>query len=285
MIRFLLLTTLLFINTPSATAVTIAQESFTDFEALGLRPGGGDGMLDSAKWRITGASSGDSEFGDRTASGDLARGLSTGRVRAGGLYAFALPEGKRGLGFQATGGDFTPGTLIWSVANPTDQWLSKMVFTFELWWLNDGMRSTEIETHYSFDGLTWLFIASTQIPLGTDALGWQVQKQDVPIGWNAHGTAISGPDATSQTQAVAPGSEFWLRWLFDDGFGSGSRDEFALTSLQVRAQPLAQALPAPVALNEAPTLWCVSLFIMLLSMQRLLPRSRRTSPSCNATDT
>jgi hypothetical protein len=183
MFRFILLLTTLAISTTSTattmTSTIIAQESFASFDGSGLSPGGdmsGDpGTLDSLHWQVLGASQGDSYFGDTLQSGDYARGLSSGNVRSGGIYAFSLPANKRGLGFQSTGGDFTPGSLIWMITNPGLQWLDNLSLDFEFWWLNNGPHSSQITTQTRSSGPTWLALPNATVltPSSSDSLGWQ----------------------------------------------------------------------------------------------------------------
>ncbi|MFT5446854.1 MAG: hypothetical protein ACI9DC_002029 [Gammaproteobacteria bacterium] len=289
MIRILLLGTWLLVSSCGVAATTFIEESFTDYAGLGLSPGGSGGTLDSQQWRVFGASSGDSIFGEHTVQSDFARGVTDGGVRTGGLYAVSLPDGKRALGVQATAADFTPGALLWALTNPTDRWLNHLALSLELWWLNDGARSTAIDTLFSSDGSNWDLLAREQTPSASDDLGWQFRTLSVPIG-GLPGRATAQADLT-QRHTLAPGAPFWLRWQFADGAGGGSRDEFALTSLRVHAQGL------PVRLSGPPTLWATALVIILLGARRHRLRPpwtahaangqafRSTSPMCNAAAT
>ena len=276
MIRFFVLGTLLAVSTCTAAVTIVAQESFADFEALGLRPGGGGGTLDSTRWRVVGASSGDSAFADTSTSSDFTGGLSAGGVRRGGLYAFSLPGNRRGIGFQPTGSDFTPGALLWTVANETRQWLSDIVLTFELWWLNNGARSTGIKTQASLDGTNWLSLANVLTPEAVDALGWTLTSQVLALDRNL------AADPSQATQLMAPDAQLQLRWQFDDASGSGARDEFAVTSLAVLARTLAPPSALPVTLHAPPTL-IMSALLLVIPVVRLL-RTRRSSQSFNAPD-
>lgn len=274
MIRFFVFSALVVFNLSAAAGTIVAQQSFSEFKGLGLQPGGGNGTLDSARWQISGASSGDSVWSGTTRSGDLARGLSTGRERGGGLYAFSLPGNKRGLGVQATSSDFTPGALTWSVTNQTTQLLTDFVLGFELWWLNDGARSTAIETQVSTDRTSWRPVANTSTPIAADKLGWQFEVQNIAL----ESVAKTSAAALGGSLFAAPGDSFWLRWQFDDAVGSGSRDEFALSALQLSAR----ALEAPqdetgdqiVTVAAPPTLWCATFALVVFGAQRTQRRGR-----------
>lgn len=278
MIRILLLGIWLLVSSSAVTATIIIEESFTDYAGLGLSPGGSGGTLDSMQWRVFGASSGDSITGEHTVQGDFARGVTDGGVRTGGLYAVALPDGKRGLGVQATAADFTPGALLWAVTNPTDRWLSHLLLSFELWWLNDGTRSTAIDTHFSSDGTNWELLAREQTPSASDDLGWQFHSLSLPIGWLPDRTSTLAQTGLAQPHTLAPAAPLWLRWQFADAAGDGSRDEFALTSLQIHEQRL------PVHLSAPSALWPTALAIIVLGARRHLharrgPRARASTPA------
>ena len=264
MIRFCIFGALLALNTSTSAVVILAHETFGEFEARGLRAAGGDGTLDSDQWRITGASIGDTTFAASSNAPVFARGRSNGGVRRAGLYAFSLPQGRRGLGVAATRADFTPGALIWSVVNRTQDWINHLALAFELWVLNDGSRGTEIETAISFDNTSWVPLASTVTALVADNLGWRVEPQFIAIGTDSNASAKTNP----ASPLIAPNSRFWLRWRFDDAGGSGNRDEFALTSLTVLGAA-AEPLPdPPVVLNAPPTQWCVTVLLIMLGVRR-----------------
>ena len=277
MIRFFVLGTLLALSTATSAVVILSQETFAEFEARGLRATGGFGTLDSNQWRITGASVGDTEFGSTSSASVFARGRSNGGVGRGGLYAFSLPQGRRGLGVAATGADFTPGALIWSITNQTQDWFSFLALAFELWVLNDGSRSTEIATQISFDSTNWTPLASTVTPLIADELGWQLETQVITLGSNPNAAL----DTNQASRLVAPDSRFWLRWSFDDAAGSGTRDEFALTSLRVFGAPGEQSANTPVLLNGPSSAWCAVAVICMLGARRLFIRPKRAQRALN----
>ena len=235
-------------RTAGATAVLV-DEDFSHFAGAGVAPGAGAPTLDSRAWAVTGFSDGDSAFGAVDTTGDLARGRSPGGVRTGGLYAFDLPGGSRGLGVQATGSDFTPGGLHRRVSNATDAALAGLRVVAELWVLNDGARSTGVRLaadRGSFphdDGAVELL--STPGP--ADGAGWQPRVVD----------------ALLDSVPLAAGESVILSWLFDDRAGTGGRDEIALSRLEV--QGLVQPAPAPPRLGTpgAAVLLAPGLLVLL----------------------
>ena len=199
----LLLAALLAAFRSAAADLLLLDEDFSPFSGTGLAPVDA-GALDSRRWAVLGLSDGDSAFGDTRTGGDFARGTSAGGERSGGLYAFDLPGSLRGVGVQATGSDFTPGSLLRRVQNTAGVALDGLLVLFDLWVLNDGERSTRILFDAHADpGLTAGRgdDAATRItPAAADALGWQ------PLAVRA---SILGLDIRERGEVI-------LRWLFED---------------------------------------------------------------------
>ena len=250
MFRSTLIMAVLIIAPPPADAALLLQEDFSHYRATGLSPGGADGALDSLLWSVVGASDGDTGFGILAASGDFARGVSTGGVRTGGLYAFELPHGQHALGVQATGDDFTPGALIRRVVNDTGHWLFDLLLEADWWVHNDGGRSTRITLDALIDAGPW-----QPVP---DATLLSAQEPD-DGAWRKYAIAALLP-----LPALAPGSELQLRLGFDDALGTGGRDEIALSALRITG-----AAPGLAVLVAAPATAWLLLPAMLLATRRL----------------
>ena len=220
---------------PAFASMILADENFAAYTAAGLAPGGAGGMLDSNAWSVSGASDGPAPFGASLARGDLARGVSPGGERGGGLYAFTLPGGLSGIGVQATGSDFTPGALTYRLTNDTGAALSELRSAFDFWVLNDGARSTRTIVEASTTGSHWRAVPGLALdsPQAADTAGWRL-------------SAISAP---LPGIALAPGASLLLRWSFDDLSGNGARDEIALSRLRLTtsANGPVRELPAPGA--------------------------------------
>ncbi len=224
---------------PAAPATVLLDEDFSHYTGAGLSPGGPAGTLDSSTWTIAGASDGDSPHGAVITAGDLARGLSTGGVRAGGLYAFDLPGGARGLGLQATGSDFSPGTLTRRVQHTGGARLTDLALSFQLWLRNDGPRATRI-TVEAADGANpaaWLAVPALSLVTPATATG---------ALWQSRTLAAALPVDT-----LDPGRWLSLRWRFEDASGSGARDELAFTALRVTGLPV--SITPAVTLAEPDT--------------------------------
>lgn len=237
MYRYTLWMALLAACAPASGSVLLVDERFSTFTGAGIAPGGEGGALDSLNWSLMGFSDGDSDFGARHLGGDFGRGLSQGGTRTGGVHAFVLPGGERGLGLQATGSDFTPGVVLRRVTNTASVQLLGLQVLLDLWILNDGPRSTGIR----FDAVSVLSPVTVRngdagvlhTPAGADIQGWRLQAYEAAV-----------PDLP-----LDAGGEAILRWNFDDASGSGARDEVALSRLQVlgtvRTGPDVTTLAAP----------------------------------------
>src|SRR5690606_5924466 len=115
-LSFLLFSMIMGLTCPVFSQYKITQFTpdtirFDSFAAIGLQPIPQAGELNSSHWRIKGLSDGNSIFGGSYSSGDFARGVSTGSVSNGGIYAFDNGSTGRMLGVQPIGSDFTPGSF------------------------------------------------------------------------------------------------------------------------------------------------------------------------------
>ena len=267
-----LLATLLAALRPAMAGVLLLDEDFAHFTGAGLAPDVA-GALDSRSWAVLGLSDGDTWFDETRSGGDFARGTSAGGERSGGLYAFDLPGGLRGPGVQATGSDFTPGSLLRRVQNTSGVALGGLMVLFDLWVLNDGARSTRVQFDAHVDPSLETGrrdeTATRTTPGAADDLGWQ------PLSVSA---SILDLDVPEQGEVL-------LRWLFDDAGGRGGRDEWALSRLRVEGLPANADEPVPVALAApaTPLLTVAALVLWLLHRVRL--RTGRRLPIRNAVAT
>lgn len=226
---------LILLGARTASAVVVASEDFHRFEGAGLAPGGDDGRLDSMRWAVLGLSDGDAAFGAVSSAGDLARGRAVRPVRAGGLYAFSLPDDVTGAGVQATSSDFTPGALVWRTRNDGDDTWRDLRIAFDFWYRNDGARATELNVHAALDGDSplWQHIdAATRLtPALADGTSWRVERISAAL------TALDVP----------PLESLLLRFTLDDASSVGTRDEVALARLELDALAEVEALSAPAS--------------------------------------
>lgn len=187
-----------------------------DGSGLGSVPSGG--QLDSDSWMFSGFSDGATVSGQASNSGDYARGLHTGGVTTGGLYAFATSADNRVLGVQSTGSDFSPGWIQLSARAPSTRPLWDI--NFDWWVFNDKPRSTQLEVSVSNNATDFVNVPLSSITTGTSAstlAAWQASPQSIQLSFD---------------EAV---DQIWIRWAANDAAGTGSRDEFGIDNIAVRA--------------------------------------------------
>lgn len=228
-----------FLSQPAMGTSLLVNDNFAGFAATGLSPDGAAGTLDSTLWTISGASDGDTLFGDTHTGGDFARGRSSGGVGSGGVYAFLLPGGETALGVQATGSDFTPGHITRRVVNESSAAVRNLSVALDLWYLNNGSRSTRMTAQWAmFEPGQWSPLPGLQLetPAQADALEWR----SLPLFATLPGVLLEAGEA------------LFLSWHFDDLSGTGSRDEIALSGLRLWGDstvPAVLAGPGTLALG------------------------------------
>ena len=111
-------------------------------------PASGD--LDSNAWAVAGMSSGDIAFDASSSGGDYGRGASAGNETSGGLYAFQVGGvSDVALGWQATGSDYSPGSITLKITNNTGETVTRFEIDYEVWVLNNEDRSSSANFSYS----------------------------------------------------------------------------------------------------------------------------------------
>lgn len=147
----------------------------------------------------------------------------------GGISATSI-DGVTAFGFQPSGNNFTAGAMTLRVQNNTGQILSGLHVSCDLYVLNDRDRSNTFTMYYS--GLntngSYTMVEGTQVvspgPADDDA---------VPVNNPINGNITN--------VGILPGQFGHIRWVLNDLEGSGQRDEFVLTNIQVT--PIADAAP------------------------------------------
>jgi hypothetical protein len=207
---------------------TVADVNQGRFAGRGIAAFPSDGQLDSDSWMFAGFSDGDSIAGQNSASGDLARGIHSGGVSSGGLYAFETSAVNRVLGIQATGSDFSPGWIQLSIATATSERLWRL--SFDWWVFNDKTRSSRLQTEVSIDGILFA-------PLPAGELTTPMLPAESPL-WRVHSRLLEMAFETASTN-------LWVRWTADDFAGSGSRDEFGIDNIRIQAGQAPVTVPTP----------------------------------------
>lgn len=188
----------------------------------GFEPNPASGRLDSDAWKLNGMSQGNLDFGDTdtTANSDFARGEDDGGVSSGGVYAFAVATGDTALGFQATGGDWTPGDLWLMVINNSGDTADSFTIAFDLYINNDNGRANSFNFSYSVNDTN----SFTAVSAMSDT---SIETSQGSVAWVAH------PKMMTVNETMMDGDTLFMLWESDDVSGSGSRDEFALDNISV----------------------------------------------------
>ncbi len=208
---------------------------FDNWTGVGFAPESSTGRIDSRSWIVNGLTDGGMDFGDTKIGGDFGRGISSGRVTTGGVYAFTPAVDVRLLGFQPTGTDLAPGSATLRVRFPNLIETTGLVVAYDLWIYNDQDRSTVIELEWSKDGVSFYPSSggNTSTPASAE-VGVQWRKQSV-IGYLA-------------TNEIESDSFIYIRWNMRDGAGTGSRDEWGLGEIRIHIDDdLTISPPTPIA--------------------------------------
>ena len=207
--------------------------SFTEYTSAGFSPGAAasSGKLDSDTWSLTGLSDGDLSFGGTATTGDFARGQSDGGSSTGGIYAFDTGAEGIAFGFQPIGSDFTPGSAILKISNATGATITGIDVSYDIAVYNDKDRSNSLNFAHSADNSSYTNESSLNYSTPTTA--------DISPSW----TKIS-KSVTLSGLSISNGDDYYFKWSSDDVSGSGSRDEFGLTSINLDPST-AGAVPEP----------------------------------------
>lgn len=196
---------------------------FTGFAGAGFVPEPAGGQLDSDAWRVTGMSDGNGTFGGTHTGGDFARGgPSVGGVTTGGVYAFTdstTSPSFTALGLQPGGSDVTPGDITLRIKNNTASLITAVTVSYDIVYLNDQARGNSLNFAYSEDDTLYKDKAALDFttPTAADASGW---------------VTVARSTTLTELNVVADGFLF-LQWKTDDVNGSGNRDEFGITNINV----------------------------------------------------
>ena len=206
----------------STTGATVqAAYDFNEFNGSGFSPSPAVGQLDSDVWAISGLSDGTLDFGGTAETGDFARGLSTGNVTTGGIYAFDVGSLNVILGTQPSAGDFgtAGGTITLREQNTTGSTLSVVSITYTHWFLNNASRSTNVSLSYSADGIN--FTTDLDAEIATPEIA------DSTPAW----TSLT---FTNGYNVSIPNNDYiYFRWTIIDEIGAGSRDEVGVDNITI----------------------------------------------------
>ena len=195
-------------------------EDFTGFAGAGFDTPPSAGQLDSALWRVTGLSDGDSMFDGIADSGDFARGTSTGGTNTGGIYGFETPGGNVLLGAQPAGSDFTPGSFDLRIQNTSAQAINALDVSYRVGVYNDQDRANSLDFAWSVDDMTY-----TDVP-ELDFTTPEARDGSPAWTFTDRSTIVTG-------FVIEPGEFIYLRWKSEEVSGGGARDEFGIDDVVI----------------------------------------------------
>ncbi len=202
---------------------TVVGANNGPFNGSGISSTPSNGQLNSHGIAIRGFSDGSVDFDSTNTTGDFGRGISSGGVGTGGVYAFEVSSGDFAIGHQSTAGDFTPGSFDFRLKNNTGKTAKKLVITYDVYEYNDQSMATSCNLYTSTNDTTYnlvngVAITSTEVAAGSPS--WvksKVSKTVTGLTWAAD-------------------EFYYVRFSFDDASGSGSRDEIALDNISFIAK-------------------------------------------------
>lgn len=204
---------------------TVSGVNNGSFAGTGFQATPTSGQLDSDAWAVTGWSDGDLAFGETKTTGDYIRGLITGtHPTTGGIYGFTITSGNIAFGFQPGGSDWAPGTVTLKVQNQTGTTLTSFQLSYKVHIFNDQGRGSSFNFSHSINNLDYTNESLVDISSSAAADGspsWKEYRRIIYL------SGIS----------IAPGEFYYLRWSGADVDGGGSRDEFALDDITLKANP------------------------------------------------
>lgn len=180
-----------------------------------------NGQLDADAWDISydGASSGSTASFPGSQTADFTTLTSAGVSNTG--YGAANISGNRKFAVCPSGSRATSGSLTLRIINNTGAPVTAIDISYLIEAYNDQSRGNEVEFYYSEDNSTYTNYAAATF---------------VSTASSNNSIESSNPSFTLSGLNIANGGYFYIRWLYSDNTGSGSRDEFFLDDISVSAQ-------------------------------------------------
>ncbi len=202
--------------------------NFTDFTGSGFCNTFSPGMLHTENWSVEGFSQGAVFFGGcDTINGDFTRGISMGNVSSGGVYSFQIDTNIIALGLQSTSSDFSPGAIYLRIQNLSNRVIQHLNLSYDLYINNNENRSSY-----------W----SCLIKIGAEEYIYQGLLSDSSgTTEDSFGFVKDMKFLTLSNIEFLPEEYLYIQWESGDLGGTGSRDEFAISNIQI---DIPQNLPA-----------------------------------------
>lgn len=200
---------------------------FTDFTGNGLRPGGGEGALDSRTFRVENTSAGDVDWGNQGTEGPFARGLTTSPPVDGGLYRVTV-GGVPHLGIRPSHFDLHEGVVTARVMNGTGGPVDSVTVSTNLCSRNSGNRSDTLDVLAGTEGDMQVRHTRTTPMRRTATNNWAQEPVSFTVAFD---------------EPLAPGAPFLLSFRHTPAGGAGDHDEFAIANITLTAE--GEGGPAP----------------------------------------
>lgn len=165
-------------------------------------------------------------------------------LEGGGGLAATTINGSTAFGFQPTGGNFTAGSITLRVQNNTGQILNSLAVSYDLHVFNDRDRSNTFTLYFSESNTSGSYTMVEGSQVTSPGLA---DTEPTPVN-----NAI---DVNVSNLGILPGDYGYIRWVLDDLEGSGQRDEFVLTNIQIT--PVAGTSPLLTSNQNDMSLHCI----------------------------
>lgn len=202
---------------------TVSGVNNGPFTGAGFDPATAAGQLNSNAWSLTGFEDGAIPFGGINSNPDFGRGISSGGVSAGGIYAFETSANNKALGIQPSTKDFSPGTVTLRFQNQTSVPITSLSIGYKVYVYNDQATSSSFNFSHSADNVTFTGISQLNVVSPGQA--------DVSPSWKS-----SYRVATITGLNIPAKGVYYLRWSGATATGS-AYDEFALDDIVLSANP------------------------------------------------
>jgi hypothetical protein len=200
---------------------TLLGVNNSQFKGSGFNISPGSGLLDGNAWRTTGFGT-NQAFDANCILDDCARGINTGAISTGGIYALQVGGASDvAFGVIPTENDFTSGTITLKILNNTGVTVTSINVSFEVWVLNSKTRANSFNFKHSDDDITYSDFSALNLTSIEAADGFPVWVE------NFKATTITGLNITN-------GSHYYIQWEGNDVSGNGFRDRFGLDDISVK---------------------------------------------------
>jgi hypothetical protein len=195
------------------------------YQGAGLSPTLTNGELDSDAWAIAGFSDGAIAFGGTSVDGlDYDRGMATGGVTIGGVYAFDTDTNNFALGIQPATGDFVPGSATLRFQNQTGAAVTSVSIGYKVYVYNDQAASSSFNFSHSADNSSYTSVSGLNVTSPAVA--------DASPTWKSYYRVV-----TLTGLNIANNTYYYFRWSGAAVSGSTDFDEFGLDDIVMVANP------------------------------------------------